>query len=296
MPFLHNPPSIAVPPNACDCHMHVFGTEYAYPLAPQRSYTPPEASLAEYRAVTEVLGVTRNIFVQGSAYGTDNQCLVDALAKSNGRARGVAGIDATVSEETLKELTEAGVRGARVNAATFGVRSIDVITRAIEETVERIKPYGWHLQLFAHLESIVQIAPLLRRLGVPLVIDHMGLAKAALGPQQPGFTQLLDLVAAGAWIKVSGAYRVSEAAPDYADVAQIARPLIQANPDRIVWGSDWPHTGKHPNAKLDAAPRIEYRPLDDGKLLSLLGQWVDDDATLKRILVDNPARLYGFDG
>jgi 2-pyrone-4,6-dicarboxylate lactonase len=295
MHFLHTQPAIAVPENACDCHMHVFGTQDLYPFAEQRSYTPPEASLADYRAMTEAIGITRNVFVQASVYGTDNRCLVDALSNSDGQARGVAGIDTAVTDDALRTLTAAGVRGARVNAASSGGRSIDRIARDIEETAERIKPFGWHLQVFANLESLAELAPLLQRLDVPLVIDHMGLAKAALGLAQPGFRQLLALVADGAWIKVSGAYRVSEAAPDYPDVAPIACALIQANPDRILWGSDWPHTGEHPNVRLDDPPRIEFRPLDDGNLISLLGDWVDDDVTLKRILVDNPEALYGFE-
>lgn len=291
----HTAPSFPVPADACDCHMHVFGTEDRYPLAPQRSYTPPEATLEDYRAMTGVIGTTRNVFVQGSAYGTDNRCLVDALARSGGAAKGVAGIDEGTDDETLAQLTEAGVCGARVNAASFGVRSVDEIGRAIEATAERIKPHGWHLQLFAHLDSIAALAPLLKRLDLPLVVDHMGMARAALGTEQAGFRELVDLVANGAWVKVSGAYRVSEAGPDYADAAPIARALIRAAPSRVVWGSDWPHTGKHPNARLEAAPRIEYRPLDDGRLLGLLADWVDDEATLHAILVDNPARLYGFE-
>jgi predicted TIM-barrel fold metal-dependent hydrolase len=274
--------------------MHVFGTEDAYPLAEQRSYTPPEATLEDYRAMTAVLGINRNVFVQGSAYGTDNSCLVDALALSNGSARGVAGIDGRTSEADLRAMTDAGVRGARVNAASFGVRSLEHIARDVQETASRIKPYGWHLQLFAHLDSVAELAPVLRNLDIPVVIDHMGMAKAALGPSQPGFDKLVELVCDGVWVKVSGVYRVSDAAPGYANAAPIAKALIAANPERVIWGSDWPHTGKHANAKLDAAPRIEYRPLDDGRLLSLLGDWAGDDVALKRILADNPAALYGF--
>lgn len=294
MQALHTPPVFQVPENACDCHMHVFGPQDRYPLAARRSYTPPEAGLDDYRAMAKIVGISRNVFVQGSAYGADNQCLVDALVHSGGRARGVAGIDAKTSDDTLRQLTEAGVCGARVNAASFGDRSVAGIARALEQTAERIKPYGWHLQLFAHLESIAELAPVLRRLDLPVVFDHMGMAKAAAGTGQPGFRELVDLVGDGAWVKVSGVYRVSEAEPDYADAAPIARALIRANPARVVWGSDWPHTGKHPNARLDVAPSIEYRPLDDGRLLGLLAGWVDDSAVLHRILVDNPALLYGF--
>lgn len=289
----HTTPTFQVPTGSCDCHMHIFGPLAKYPGAPQRSYTPQEASLQQYDVLAEFLGLDRVVFVQPSAYGSDNRCLIDTLLAAGPGSRGVAMIDQHTSDGELAALQAAGVRGIRVNAETFGLRSPDVVAELIAETTARL-PAGWHLQLFASLATISELHPVLRRLATTLVIDHMGMAQAALGQQQPGFDRLLDLVSNGAWVKVSGAYRVSESAPDFADAAPIARALIKANPDRIVWGSDWPHTGKHANAKLAAAPVIQYRELDDGRLLSLLPSWVDDPALLKQILVDNPAKLYGF--
>lgn len=290
----HSKPTFQVPAGACDCHMHIFGPLDKYPGAPQRSYTPREASLAQYYAMADVLGLQRTVFVQPSAYGTDNSCLLDTLRAAGPSTRGVAVIDGGTADGELATLNEAGVRGVRVNAETFGMRAPDAVGRLVLDTAERIGPLGWHLQLFAALPTIAGLHAVLKALPVPLVIDHMGLARGPLGPDQPGFDLLLDLVRAGVWVKVSGAYRVSTDEPDFPDAAPIARALIAANPRRVVWGTDWPHTGKHANAKLETAPTIEYRPLDDGKLLDLLPAWAPDAATVRRILADNPAELYGF--
>lgn len=290
----HTRPNVRVPKGACDCHMHVFGPLDRYPPAVRRSYTPREASLADYRKMASILGLERIVFVQASAYGADNSCMLDALATAGKNSRGVAVIDETTSDAELLALERAGVRGVRLNAETFGLRSPDEIARQLRRLAQRIGPLGLHLQLFTTLAVIAELASEIGSLGVPVVIDHMGMAKAALGPKQDGFEKLVRLVAEGCWVKLSGAYRVSSAEPDHADAAPIARALIAASPERVLWGTDWPHTGKHGNASIGGAPVIEYRPLDDGRLLSLLGDWTDDDATLKRILVDNPARLYGF--
>ena len=289
----HSKPGIVVPAGACDCHMHVFGPLDRYPGAPQRSYTPREASLAQYYAMADVLGLQRTVFVQASAYGADNSCLLDTLAAAGRSARGVAVIDDATRDEELATLHAAGVRGVRVNAETFGVRSPEEVGRMVSATAERVRPLGWHLQLFAALPTIAALHSALAALPVPLVIDHMGMARGSLGPDQPHFATLLDLVRRGTWVKVSGAYRVSTDEPDFPDAAPIARALIAANADRVVWGTDWPHTGKHAGAKLEAAPMIEYRRLDDGRLLDLLGGWADAD-TRTKILVTNPAALYGF--
>lgn len=291
----HSRPGFDMPAGACDCHMHIFGTADRYPFAADRSYTPPEASLRAYREMTRTLGLERNIFVQGSAYGTDNACLLEALKEAGPVARGVAMIDHETTDDAIRSMDKAGVRGVRVNAHSVGIRSAREIEGVLRETAERAAPLGWHIQLFAALEAVAELAPTLQSIGVPVVIDHMGMAKAHLGPRQPGFRPLLDLVAGGSWVKISGVYRVSETAPGYSDAGPIARALIEANQDRVVWGTDWPHTGKHPNASIGEAPLTEYRPLDDGKLLDLLPGWAEDPAIRRKILVDNPARLYGFD-
>jgi predicted TIM-barrel fold metal-dependent hydrolase len=290
----HSKPKFRVPAGACDCHMHIFGPPDKYPGAPQRSYTPREASFAQYQAMAAVLGLQRIVFVQPSTYGADNSCLVDTLREAGGKMRGVAVIDEHTSDRDLEMLKEAGVRGVRVNVETSGVRSPSEIGKVVTGTAARIRPFGLHLQLFAALSAIEALYGVLRALPVPLVIDHMGLARGSLGTEQPGFDKLLELVAGGAWVKVSGVYRVSTEDPNYSDAAPIAKTLIAANPKRIVWGSDWPHTGKHGGAPHETAPIVEFRPLDDGQLLDLLADWADEE-TRDAILVDNPAELYGFE-
>jgi predicted TIM-barrel fold metal-dependent hydrolase len=241
-----------------------------------------------------VLGLQRVVFVQASAYGSDNSCLIDTLKEAGRSSRGIAVIDENTTQDELHLLHEVGVRGVRVNAETFGIRSAGEIERLLRETAERVLPLGWHVQLFAALPTIVELESVIDAMPVPVVIDHMGMAKGALGVGQDGFGVLLGLVERGTWVKVSGAYRVSSAEPDFADAAPIARALIAANPQRVVWGTDWPHTGKHAHAKLDAPPVIDYRSLDDGHLLSLLSSWIENETLVQGILVDNPAILYGF--
>jgi len=294
MPPFQSSPDFSVPAGATDCHMHVFGPLDRYPGAVSRSYTPREASLDDYRKIARPLGLQRVVFVQASAYGSDNRCLVDTLKECGPSGRGIAVIDSETGDEELTELASAGVRGVRVNAETFGVRSPIEVGRLLEETVTRIQPLGWHVQLFAALSTVAELTSMLSDLPVPVVVDHMGMANGELGVKQPGFDRLLDFVAGGGWAKVSGAYRVSSREPDFPDAGPIARALIEAGPDRIVWGSDWPHTGKHANSKLKEPPTIDYRPLDDGHLLNLLNEWVVDEPLLERILVGNPAALYDF--
>jgi predicted TIM-barrel fold metal-dependent hydrolase len=210
-------------------------------------------------------------------------------------ARGVIGIDERTTVAELGAMSAAGVRGVRLNTASHGMRDAGAIAALLETTAERIAPFGWHLQLFTDLIVIAQLASVLRRAIVPIVIDHMGLARAADGVGQPGFAALLDLLAGGTcWVKLSGAYRISTQEPDFPDAVPIARALIAANPHRVVWGTDWPHTGRHGHSQDAEPPPIEYRPLDDGRLIDLMASWAGDDAAVTCILVDNPAALYGF--
>ena len=293
----HTRPAAAIPAGAVDCHMHVMGDVAAYPPSPRRSYTPRPASLADWDAMARTAGLARHILVQASAYGADNRCLLDALkARGPARARGVAMIDETVNDLALQDMHAAGVRGVRVNAATFSVEDPKAVAAQLEDTFRRVAPLGWHVQLFAALPVIENLTPLLQSAPVPIVLDHMGLAKAASGPRQPGFEALVGLLRSGrGWVKLSGCYRISERAPDYPDVAPIVHALIDANPERVIWGTDWPHTGAHGSSvKTGEAPVIAYRPLDDGHLLSLFADWCGDAGTLRRILVDNPGALYGF--
>ena len=288
-------PAFAVPPGACDCHMHVFGAAAQYPPAPHRVYTPTPAPLALWRQFAARLGLARVVLVQPSAYGEDNRALVDALGEAGEAGRGIAVIGDAVPQATLEGFAKAGVRGIRLNVKTHGEDDPAALRRRFLAAAERIGPLGWHIQIFADLPAIAAIADVLREAPVPVVLDHMGGAVAAAGLGQPGFRELVRLLGDGrCWVKLSGAYRVSDRAPDFADSTPIARALVAANPERLVWGTDWPHIGSHAAAPSSDAPPVIYRDLDAGALLNLLAEAAGDAATLRRILVDNPARLYAF--
>jgi predicted TIM-barrel fold metal-dependent hydrolase len=210
-------------------------------------------------------------------------------------ARGVAVIDDKTPESDLDAMNEAGIRGIRLNLATGGVSDPNIGRQRMAAAIERVKNRNWHVQMFTSLAMISAVKDLVAASPVPVVFDHFGGAQGALGPEQPGFADLLALVQSGkAYVKISGAYRASRLAPDYADVIPLARALIAANADRIIWGTDWPH----PNSVTPPGRKpTEVTPLfqiDDGRLLNQLAVWEPDAATRHRILVDNPARLYGF--
>ncbi len=293
---LHTQPQFNVPAGATDCHVHVFGPGNRFPWSPTRVYTPGDASVESLLAHQEALGLSRVVIVHPSPYGTDNACSIDAIQRLGNRARGVAVIDpAAITDAELLAFNAGGMRGVRANLQTAGVFDPDVCWDTLRQLRDRISPIGWHLQTFTNLAVIEALHGKLEALGVMLVVDHFGGAKAALGVKQPGFAALLSLAAKGqAYVKLSGAYRVSEQ-HDAADAAPLAHALIEANPDRMLWGSDWPHPGgsRHEGKARDA---IEpFHEIDDGAALNRLHRWVGGDATLlRRILVDNPARLYGY--
>ena len=293
----HTAPKAAVPKGAIDCHMHVMGSLVDYPPSPRRSYTPRPATLAQWQAMASMVGLERQVLVQASAYGTDNRCMLDSLRQGGlQRCRGVAVIDASVSNSELDEMHSLGVRGVRLNAATFGLEDASAIAAELTATIDRVRPLDWHVQIFARLNVIEKLAGPLMQSPVPIVIDHMGMPDAASGTGQPGFPVLLDLLRTGhVWVKLSGCYRISRAEPDYDDAGPIVRALIDANPGRVVWGTDWPHTGAHgSSAKTGEIPMIEYRPLDDGRLLQLFADWCGNESDFRRALVDNPKQLYEF--
>lgn len=294
----HTDPGFDPPQGACDCHTHVFGPPDRFPFAPDRVYTPGVAAVESLAALHHALRLDRAVIVQPSPYGADNSCTVDGLQrlwKEFGRqARAIAVIDRRTSDAELRALHDAGVRGVRVNLETSGVHDPAAARVLLEEAAARVAPLGWHVQTFTSLPVIAALRDVLARLPVPLVIDHFGRAQGALGPAQPGFDALLELVGSGqAYVKISAAYRISEQ-PDHADVAPLARALIDANPDRVVWGTDWPHPGGHRRAPHERDEIEPFRPEDDGRALNRLQTWAPDAAVLRRILVDNPARLYDF--
>jgi predicted TIM-barrel fold metal-dependent hydrolase len=271
------PPKFVAPPGSWDCHLHIIGPPERYPYVPTRSYTPVEASAEDYRRVAAALGLTHAVIVQPSFYGTDNRCTGDAVLASNGQWRGVAVIHPDTSDAELADLDTAGFRGVRINLLFKGGLAMD----ALEKIAGRIQPLGWHVQLLVDGRDLPELAPRLRRLPAPFVVDHMGHMPASLGVQHPGFQALLELAREGGWVKLSGAYRISALPYPYEDVVPIARALVQAAPERMVWGSDWPH------------PAISVPMPRDGDLLDLLPVWIPDAETRRRVLVENPRVLYG---
>lgn len=290
----HSGLAFTVPPGACDCHTHVFGPLAQYPFWSGRAYTPGDASLEDLLALHRALGIDRVVIVHPSPYGANNACTVEAVRRIGAAARGVAVIDQHTTDEELRSMHAAGVRGARANLETAGVTDPQAATEALNWTANRVAPFGWHVQTFTNLTVLAGVYHAVQRLATPLVVDHIGHARAGLGVGQKGFAELLDLVASGkAYVKLSAPQRVSSA-PDCADVAPLVQALIRANPERMLWGSDWPHPGGNRHA-AGALQHIEpFDPLDDGHALNRLARWVGDANVMQKILVDNPARLYGF--
>ncbi len=272
-------PRFKVPPGACDCHAHILGPETLYPYTPHRSYTPPEASLASYQHMLAVLSLDRAVIVQPSVYGTDNRATLDAVAQGGENFRAVVVVDETVDAGKLKRMHETGARGIRINLLfKSGITISDVRNLA-----SKIAPLGWHLQMLVDVSQFPDLDTL-ADLPVDVVFDHMGHMPASLGVNHPGFVKMLSMLEKGrAWVKVSGAYRITgQKAPPYTDTAVYAKKIIETNPDRVVWATDWPH------------PCINVPMPNDGNLLDLLADWAPDEKTLTKILVENPARLYGF--
>ncbi len=292
----HTAPAFDVPAGACDSHVHVFGPYDRFPLAPGRKYTPGTASVEELLALQRALRLTRVVVVQASPQGTDNACLVDALQRlpaGGSQARGVAVIGDATTDAELAAMHRAGVRGVRLNLATLGRHDPAVARRLLEAAAKRVAPLGWHVQTYTTPAMIAALAGAIRALPVPLVVDHFGHPEAARGPGQPGFDALVALLREGkAWVKLSAGYRVSQLA-DWDDAAPLARALLDANPDACVWGTDWPHPGggQGPRAPEELEP---FFPIDNGRALNRLRAWAGDPARLRKVLVDNPARLYGF--
>lgn len=284
-----------VPAGACDCHTHIHGDPEKFPFFAGRVYTPEPASPEEMSALHKALHIERVVIVTPSVYGPDNSSTLFGMTARGPTARGVAVIDDKTSESDLDAMNKAGFRGIRLNLATGGVNDPNVGRQRFSAAIERMKARGWHVQLFTSLAMISAIKDLVATAPVPVVFDHFGGAEAALGTGQPGFADLLALVKSGkAYVKISGAYRASKLAPDYADATPLAQALIAANAERIVWGTDWPHPDSvTPQGKkvTDVTPLFQ---IDDGRLLNQLPVWAPDAAVRKTILVDNPARLYGF--
>jgi predicted TIM-barrel fold metal-dependent hydrolase len=276
-------PAARLPPGACDAHCHVFGPAGKFPYAPERSYTPPDAPVENLRKLHGRLGICRAVIVHASCHGTDMAVTLDAIASSQGSYRGVACVDDAVTDRQLQDLHAGGIRGIRFNFVKHlgGVPDIDVFHRL----VARVKPMGWHVVLHFDAEDILTQQDLLRRIDVPFIIDHMGRVKAADGLEQRPFQSLLALYRDNplAWVKVCGSERVSAGKRPFRDAVPFARALIAEDSRRILWGTDWPH------------PNITKDMPNDGELVDLFAEICPDPTLQRRILVDNPGRMYWAD-
>lgn len=291
------PVNFDVPPGACDCHTHIHGDPQRFPFYAGRVYTPEIALPEEMTALHKALHVQRVVIVTPSVYGADNSATLFGMRARGADARGVAVIDESTPESALDEMHRAGVRGIRLNLATSGINDSAIGRQRLRQAIARVGRRNWHVQVYTNLAMIGAIKDLVAGASVPIVFDHFGGAQAQLGVEQPGFADFVELVRSGrAYVKISGAYRSSTHPPDFADVVPLARALITANPDRIVWGTDWPHPNSVTTpgrAPTDVTPLLQ---IDDGRLLNQLPLWAPDPAIRKKILVDNPVRLYAFKG
>jgi predicted TIM-barrel fold metal-dependent hydrolase len=272
------PPQVKAPPLSCDCHFHIFGPYDKFPLDEGRGYTPPAALVDDYLAMADVVGLQRMVIVQPSPYGTDNRATLDAVEQfGRHRAVAVAVIDDRVDAATLRGMSDAGVRGVRFNLVSGNGTPVE----QLQIMARRLAPLRWHIQVYAEGATMLQLGAMLAELPVPIVIDHCGGVMAELGTAHPQFQALLRLLDSGnAWIKTCS-YRVSSTGTPFADAEANVKALVAAAPERCVWGTDWPHPG------MDPVP-------DAGTLFDQFCAWVPDAVTRQRILVDNPATLYGF--
>ena len=275
-------PKLAFPPGACDTHVHVFGPVARFTFDPARSYTPCEAPKEKLFAMHDHLGVERCVIVQSNAHGYDNAASADAIAAKGGNYLGIALVPLTIGDAALKALDAAGFRGARFHYMRHLAPAApidDVIAFA-----SKLADIGWHLQLHFESALIHELAPAIRRSPVPVVIDHMARIDAGQGLEQPDFIALRKLLDIDrVWVKVSGSERASRAGPPYADAVAFARTLVADAPERVLWGTDWPH------------PNLGHVP-DDGVLADLIEQMAPSAAARQALLVDNPQRLYRFGG
>lgn len=278
-----HPPKIAPPPGACCTQAHVFGPADRFPYAEGRGYTPPDVPIEDYLRLLDTLGLERGVIVHGSAHGSDNRASLDGIARAPDRLRGIAVIDPDAPDSELEQLAEGGMRGIRLSTMLKGA----VGTEHLVALAGRVKPLGWHIVLHVNDgREIAELEDTFRSLPVDLVVDHLGRVRGGQGVDYPGFQALLRLLRETdhVWAKLSSWYRLSDQGPPYDDMTPLARALIEARPDRIVWGTNWPH------------PILWDIPMpNDGDLLDQFMGWCGDEATRKTILVDNPARLYGFD-
>ena len=288
------PVNFDVPPHACDCHTHYYGDPKEFPPAPEHVSTPEGMKPEEMAALHRTLHIERVVIVTPSVYGGDNSSTLFGMKARGANARGIAVVDDKTTDSDIDAMYRAGFRGARIIATATGLPDPTTARPIYQAAATRFNQHKWHIQIYANLALVSAIKDLVQTSPVPTVFDHFAGAKAALGVEQPGFADLVQLVRSGsAYVKISAAYRSSDKDPDFADMAPLAKALIAANPDRILWGTDWPHP---------LAPKLRGKPsdptplyqIDDGRLFNQLPVWAPDASIRKKILVDNPAQLYGF--
>jgi predicted TIM-barrel fold metal-dependent hydrolase len=274
-------PKFRPPPLACDAHCHIFGPAAKFPYDPEAAYHPPDSPFEALQKLHSILGIERAVIVHASCHGSDMRVTLDGIARSKGRYRGTAIIDESYGEREFRQMHDGGIRAVRFNFVQHLGGRPDMAF--FKRTVERVKDMGWHLILHLDASDLVELDALFKGIPVPMVIDHMGRVKAGEGLEQPPFKVLLEWMKHDKfWVKVCGPERVSSKGPPFGDAVPFARKLIEAAPDRILWGTDWPH----PNVG-------KYMP-NDGDLVDLFAQMAPAPELQKKILVDNPARLYGF--
>ncbi|MGD2168249.1 MAG: amidohydrolase family protein [Gammaproteobacteria bacterium] len=276
-------PDYKPPPGATDAHCHIFGPGDVYPYAADRSYTPPDAPLERFRELQATLGLERAVLVNASCHGTDNTVILDAIAQSGGKYRGVANVDGSVSDAELERLHEGGIRGIRFNFVQHLGGTPDLAE--FHRLVNRIRSLDWHVVLHFDAADLLEFEEMLLGLPVPFIIDHMGRVPTKDGLDQRPFEILLETARMeNCWVKICGAERVSSAGPPFTDAVPFGQAILDVCPDRVLWGTDWPH----PNIK-------KYMP-NDGDLVDLIPLFMPDEALQRAVLVDNPHRLYGFTG
>jgi predicted TIM-barrel fold metal-dependent hydrolase len=273
-------PKFRPPPLACDAHCHVFGPGAKFPYDPKAAYVPPDSPVEGLQKLHSILGFQRAVIVHASCHGADMRATLDAIARSKGAYRGTCITDSSVSDKDFDRMHAGGIRGVRFNFVKHLGGRPDM--GFFRETIQRVKPLGWHLILHLDAQDLVEFKDLFRTLPLPMVIDHMGRVVAKDGLDQAPFKVLLETMKNdNCWVKICGAERVSSKGPPFDDAVPFAQALIAAAPDRILWGTDWPH------------PNVKWMP-NDGDLVDLFPRMAPDAALQKKILVDNPARLYGF--
>lgn len=281
-PFHDNPkkPDFVAPVGAVDAHCHVFGPAVKFPYHPKRKYTPCDASKEQLFALRDYLGFSRNVIVQASCHGTDNAALVDALVTAGDLARGVAVVDPAISVEELEAMDKAGVRGVRFN---FVKRLVDTTPKEVFFSIaEKIKPLGWHIVVYFEAPDLEDLIPFLNELNTTIVVDHMGRPDVTKGVDHPDFQRFMSLMRDNdkVWTKVSCPERLTQQPPDYSDVVPFMRSLVEAFPDRVLWGTDWPH------------PNMKSHTPDDGALVDVIPQIAVTEELQQKLLIDNPMRLY----